>query len=50
MEILNIFKSETKKMLIIQRRYFLNFLADMLVYYFVFIGVCCKIKLPNIAK
>jgi len=39
MEILNIFKSETKKMLIIQKRYFLNFLVDMLVYYFVFMGL-----------
>lgn len=44
MEILNIFKSETKKMLIIQRRYFLNFLADMLVYYFVFMGLYIFIK------
>ena len=44
MEIINMFKSEIKKMLIIEKRYFFNFLLDILIYYILFIGLYVFIK------
>lgn len=49
METINIFKSELKKMLIIQKRYFFNFLMDVLVYYILFMGLYIFIK-TNMSK